>query len=181
MNETSKTSSINNYNSFLSNIENQTKKVLNNDKYKTHYKQKSMDVKFEKNKINLPYKNFHLVKEILISQNGNTSINNTSTQFNKDKKSSSNKDLKPDNKKHTPNSKSISNSNALLNQNGLVCFNNINIYNSNKSNNTKQSDKNPKTNDINLRQYLFNKVNSDKTNKFNMSKHVRSNSNNPFH
>lgn len=169
LNEASKTSM--NYNSFLNNIENATKKVIAKDKYKTHYKQFSMDIKSDKNKINLPYKNMQIVKEILISQNGNSGSSSLLTHS-KDKKNSS-KNIKSD-LKNLPQNITSSNSSSLLNQNGMVCFNNINIYNTNKDN---SSIKNPKTSDINLRQYLLNKVNGEKNVKMNVSKHLRSNSN----
>lgn len=146
--------------------------MIAKDKYKTHYKQFSMDIKTDKNKIILPYKNMQLVKEILISQNGNTGSSSKFIQG-KDKKSIS-KDIKSDSKKTLTNKVSSSNSSSVLNQNGMVCFNNINIYNSNKN---TSSIKNPKTSDINLRQYLLNKVNGDKNGKMNASKHMRSNSN----
>ena len=65
-----------------------------------------------------------------------------------------------------------SNSNIILNQNGVPCYNNIHIYTG--VNGLKQ-------NDINLRQYIFNKVNNNKKNLMTKPQnksvsHVRSNS-----
>ncbi len=170
MNEASKTSI--NQNSFMNNIENATKKMIGKEKYKTHYKQFSIDIKNDKNKIILPYKNIQLVKEILISQNGNTGSYSQLTHSKE--KTSVSKDVKSDSRRNLPIKVNSSNSSSVLNQNGLVCFNNINIYNTNKNN---SSIKNPKTSDINLRQYLLNKVNGDKNGKLNATKHMRSTSN----
>lgn len=50
----------------------------------------------------------------------------------------------------TPNY--IPSENIIVNQNALPCFNNINIYTSNMNN--------FKTNEINLKQYIINKMNS---------------------
>lgn len=62
------------------------------------------------------------------------------------------------------------NSNIILNQNGIPCYNNINIYTGVEG---------IKSGDINLRQFIFNKVNSRKgINKSNNKsyQHIRSNS-----
>ncbi len=70
---------------------------------------------------------------------------------------------------HTINKdNSLSNPNIILNQNGVPCYNNIHIYTGGQI----------KANDINLRQYIVNKVNR-KTNSFshNASAHARSSSN----
>ena len=62
-----------------------------------------------------------------------------------------------------------SNPNIILNQNGVPCYNNIHIYTNGMSG--------LKPNDINLRQYIVNKVNK-KTNSYshNVSAHARSSS-----
>jgi hypothetical protein len=59
----------------------------------------------------------------------------------------------------TSNNKSTNanNSNIILNQHGVPCYNNIHIY-TNGVNGIKSGD-------INLRQYIFNKVNKNKTSK----------------
>jgi len=157
----------------MNNIETATKKIIEKENFKTHYKKFSMDVKQDKSKINLPYKNMQMVKEIFISQNGNTGNSSQLLTHSKDKKSLT-KDIKSDSKKNLTNKITSSNSSSVLNQNGMVCFNNINIYNTNKNPSSK---KNPKTSDINLRQYLLNKVNVEKNGKTNATKHMRSTSN----
>jgi hypothetical protein len=67
---------------------------------------------------------------------------------------------------------SSNNSNIILNQNGVPCYNNINIYTSGLNS--------IKTNDINLRQYIFNKVHNKKSNGLKLNnkslQHGRSNS-----
>ncbi len=165
MNETSKIKFK--YNSFLNNIQNATKKIVNKDRYKTHLKQNSMEIKYEKNKVNLPYKNIHMAKEILISQNAKSDYSS--------QRNSSSKDIKL--RKDTSNNKTLnssSNNNSILNKNGLICFNNINIFNTNKNGILR----NQKTSDINLRQYLLNKVSVEKNSiKPNEIKHTRSTSN----
>jgi len=62
------------------------------------------------------------------------------------------------------------NPNIILNHNAIPCYNNINIYASNMNN--------FKASELNLRHYIFNKMNSKKTNNANkqMDKSARSNS-----
>lgn len=151
MNETSKSNLK--YNTFLNNIENVAKKVISKDKFRTHYKQNSIDIRYDRSKIALPYKNIPLVKEILNNKNLTSS---SSSYLLKEKKSLS-KDSKGDiKKKFNTNKSNNTHSNSVLNQNGLVCFNNINIYNSHKNN--TNAVKNPQGYDLNLRQYLLSKV-----------------------
>jgi hypothetical protein len=105
-----------------------SKSLFNKEKYKTHHRQSSMEVKIDK----IKSKNISSMKEMI----GNNNLKNKSNNKN---------DF----------------SNIILNQ-GIPCFNNINIYTTNK-------------NDVNLRQYIFNKVGKQKVNKIS---HVRSISNN---
>ncbi len=62
----------------------------------------------------------------------------------------------------TPDRNNVKSKNIILN--GIPCYNNINIYTSNLNGKS----------DINLRQYIFNKTKSGRTN----STHGRSNSSN---
>lgn len=103
------------------------KNLFNKEKYKTHHRQSSMEVKIDK----IKSKNISSMKDMIVNNNLKKSSNKTDF------------------------------SNIILNQ-GIPCFNNINIYTSNK-------------NDVNLRQYIFNKVGNKKANKMS---HVRSISNN---
>lgn len=96
-------------------------------------------------------KNIHAMKELIKAKaDGNTSTNNIT--------------------KNTNNS-TLNNSNIILNQKGVPCYNNINIYTSGING--------LKGGDINLRQYIFNKVNLKSQNGIKINKkphHARSNS-----
>jgi len=175
MNDTSKNSTK--LNSFLNRIENSTQKLIDKDKFTSHHKHNSIDVKFDRNKINhIPQKNFQSLKEVLMIQKGNSGVLN---QFmNSMEKKNTSKDMSSDSKKTSSRNKNAkSNINSLLNKNAVISNNNTNhdieIYNTNKN----TSIKNQKSNDINLRQYLFNKVNGEKSSKLNGSKHMRTASN----
>jgi len=138
--------------SLIKNLEKATNKLLVKD-YKTHQRHASMEIKYggetkdknEKNDkskspgqgINLT-KNIHAMKELLF----NTNINKTIT-----------KPTKPPTRQNA--------SNIIVNQGGNPCFNHITIYTSN--NNSSTTSIIPKPNDINLRQYIFNKVNKPKS------------------
>jgi len=75
------------------------------------------------------------------------------------------KDLTPNNLKSN-----ASGSNILVNNHGVPYYNNINIFTNNMNN--------FKSNDINLRQYIYNKANKSKnsTTKLNDTNHGRSSS-----
>ena len=60
------------------------------------------------------------------------------------------------------------NANIILNHNAIPCYNNINIYASNMNN--------FKANDLNLRHYIFNKMNGKKPSAKQSEKSIRSNS-----
>ena len=82
----------------------------------------------------------------------NSTLNNNTHAPPKDPHHNHNNSLTPNNYMSNPKlANSNSNSNIILNQNGVPCYNNIHIY-TNGVNGIKPSD-------INLRQYIFNKVN----------------------
>ena len=133
------------------------------ESYKTHYRHSSMEVKFNDKPTNNashnsnaststinkdrspgtsvnPTKNIHAMKEMLYPHNSITNTTNKSTS----------KNPKPKANSRQPNNSS---SNIIVNQGGNPCFNHITIYTSNNPTNLKP-------NDINLRQYIFNKVSS---------------------
>jgi len=164
--------------SLIKNLDNATKKVLSKENYKSHHRHSSMEVKYTiDGKINTKSpnsnvknmnltKNIHAMKEMLFSNNNTHNPNQTLS-----KNLSKNTHNTSSYKNSTNQPSNINPSNIILNQGGIPCFNNINIYTTNNSNNIK-------ANEINLRQYIFNKVNKPKS----MAKigpgHIRSTSNN---
>jgi hypothetical protein len=148
--------------SLIKNLEHATKKMLVKENYKTHYRHSSMEIKYHdsNNKVNSNSKspstgvnltkNIHAMKELL---------------FNSQSNKSTSKNQKPPTRQNGNTS-----SNIIVNQGGNPCFNHITIYTSN----TREM----KPNDINLRQYIFNKVNKPKSlSKLGVS-HIRSASTN---
>ncbi len=148
--------------SLIKNLETATKKMINKE-YKTHYRHSSMEVKLNEKSINNAShnshasnnnstickdrspgalinqgKNIHAMKEMLYPSTGKV-----------DKSSSKN----PKSKVSSRQANTTSTSNIIVNQGGNPCFNHITIYASNNSTSIKP-------NDINLRQYIFNKVSS---------------------
>jgi hypothetical protein len=128
--------------SLIKNLESVTKKILTKENYKTHYRHSSMDIKLENTKFNLQTrspnsqnqaKNIHAMKEMLLNSKNSKTIKNP--KFSQ---------------------KQSASSNIILNQGGNPCFNQITIYTSNNNNKIKP-------NEINLRQYIFNKMNKPKS------------------
>ncbi len=135
--------------SLIKNLDHATKKVLSKSNYKTHYRHSSMEVKFDPSKYtkspnskNLT-KNIHAMKEMLLNNGKNSG------------KILSKGSTGPSNR-HTGASGTASN--IILNQGGNPCFNQITIYTTNSGNSN-----NVKPNDINLRQYIYNKMNKPKS------------------
>jgi hypothetical protein len=129
--------------SLINNLENVTKKMLAKENYKTHYRHSSMDIKLDSSKLNYQTKSPN-------SQNINKNIHAMKDMLLNNKNSKIIKNPKISQRQSPP-------SNIILNQGGNPCFNHITIYTSN-NNNT-----NIKPNDINLRQYIFNKMNKNKS------------------
>ena len=146
--------------SLIKNLENATKKMTNKE-YKTHYRHSSMEVKLNEKSINNASHNSHVGNTTIYKDRSPGALANQGKNIHAMKEmlypstgtinKSSSKNPKP--KVSSRQANATSSSNIIVNQGGNPCFNHITIYASNNSTSIKP-------NDINLRQYIFNKVSS---------------------